>query len=90
MSQQSTLPLPRWVGLFANEVVGAMQLLGIIMGSWDLLGTGNGVYTYQDIQRYPKILDLPMISMIQICCFGRWKDWKAQTSECSRTVVLIL
>lgn len=45
MSQQSTLPLPRWVGLFANEVVGAMQLLGIIMGSWDLLGTGNGVYT---------------------------------------------
>jgi hypothetical protein len=55
MSQQSTLPLPRWVGLFANEVVGAMQLLGIIMGSWDLLGTGNGVYTYQDIQRYPKI-----------------------------------
>ena len=90
MSQQSTLPLPRWVGLFANEVVGAMQLLGIIMGSWDLLGTGNGVYTIVYLpryQRYPKILDLPMI---QICCFGRWKDWKAQTSECSRTVVLIL
>ena len=45
LTKESTVnrqQLPRWVGLFANEVVGAMQLLGVIMGSWDLL-TGNGV-----------------------------------------------
>ena len=35
-STNGMLQIFRWVALFANEVVGAMQLLGVIMGAWAL------------------------------------------------------
>ena len=41
--------VPRWVALLANEVVGAMQLLGEIMGSWSAL-VGDRVLVLLDVR----------------------------------------